>query len=141
MRFGIGPIFLSLSLLGLSACAEYQDTAAKSVKDQPLVASASTDSKQRMLGHKRPRPDELQFVKGWNNYTINSQTWGQIWFRNVDQKTYIEYKPFVREYVTETQIVVQCIENRMTISFPINGDYYGPAPACPKDTDLVLAAR
>jgi hypothetical protein len=140
MRFGIGPIFLSLSLLGLSACAEYQDTANKSVKDQPLVASNAGDTK-RKLGHKRPRPEELQFVKGWNNYTINSQTWGQIWFRNVDQKTYIEYKPFVREYVTETQIVVQCIENRQTVTFPINGDFYGPAPTCPKDTDLVLAAR
>ena len=140
MRFGIGPIFLSLSLLSLSACADYQDMASKSVKEQPLVASNAGDSK-RQLGHKRPRPEELQFVKGWNNYTINSQTWGQIWFRNVDEKTYIEYKPFVREYATETQIVVQCIENRQTVTFPINGDFYGPAPDCPKDTDLVLAAR
>jgi hypothetical protein len=140
MRIKRQVAFLATALLALSACADMND-ANRTKSPGPAYSDGTTPQTPSRTNKKRPDPQNLRFVQNFDDYSPLSELIGQIWLRNVDNKTFIDYKPRVRPHPTDTRIVVVCSVTHEKLTFPVDEDFYGPAPACREKSDLLLAAE
>jgi hypothetical protein len=141
MRSTLSLLALGLGLATLGACA--QDAQMASQPKATSMAAIDAPVAKSKTSLKRPKPENLSFIQQKMGivYSPLTELVGQIWFRDVDSKTFIDYKPNIRPNPSETRIVVQCLVTHEKMSFPVNNEFYGPAPACTKESDLVLAAE
>lgn len=141
-------VLSSLSAIALSACASLpQEARSKDgTPSTPALNLAASDAKvvrSATAMRKRPDPTTVHFIQGFDVPAAPGTTelLGRIWFKDVDAKTYVDYHPALHRDDTATRIVLFCLDTKERVSFPIYQDYYGPAPACSKDTEMVFAAQ